>query len=158
MAKKVTDAQVAEFLAEFRERKTADQESSPVWQELISFPQWGLAKFVPDKTRPDMNDEPAPRAPDPSHPDPSLPDPRLPASARADITKAKADLAPVVSAKAGVNTIKTASGAVNPWADYTPPPPDGPVSYGLRTDVPPPASFGDPSRWRRDDNGWHRKA
>lgn len=151
MAKKLTDAQVAEFLVDFRERKPEEQERSVVWQELVSFPQWGMAKFVPDKVKPI---EPTPGN------DPSLPDPRLSATARAEITKAKDEQRPptAVGTKVSGNTIKTSGGTVNPWADYSPPPAEGSVSYGIRTEIHPPASFGDPARWRRDENGWHRKA
>jgi hypothetical protein len=149
MAKKVSDVQVAEFLAEFRDRKPEEQEASPVWQELVSFPQWGIAKFVPDKVRP---------APEPAGSDASLPDPRLSASARADITKARAEQRPPVAAatKVSGNTIKTDGGAVNPWADYKCPSLTGALSIALRTNVPPPASFGDPSKWRQTQDGWSR--
>lgn len=143
MAKRaLKDAEVAAFLEKFRERPQEDQERSPVWQELVAFPGWGMAEFR--EADPDLHVIPA-----------ELPDPRLSAKARADFMVEKGHH--VTDEGNGVTTPGSIMsgqmpGAANPWADTNVPPGDGPLFLGVSTDVKPPF----PGNWVRKEGGWFR--
>jgi len=144
MAKKVRalkDMEVADFLAKFRERDQKDQEASPVWQELISFPGWGMAEFKePDSELHILPSE--------------LPDPRMPARQRAEFMAKEGHVTdePKGQPTPGAITTGHIPGGVNPWAETTPPAAEGPLFLGVNTDVPPPF----PGNWQRKEGGWFR--
>ena len=47
------DQEVADFLAKFRGRDEKDQQASPIWQELVAFPGWGMGRcFFPSSPSP----------------------------------------------------------------------------------------------------------
>lgn len=139
----LSDQQVADFLAEFRDRSDEVQQSSPVWQELIQFSGWGMASFKPTKNIPRAATE-------------APPDPRLPAHERAAVLKRQGGVTDDAKAKkpaSGSMTTKVTQGAPNPWAGY-PMPAEGPVFMALNTDLAPPY----PGKWRRTPDGWFRDA
>ena len=142
---KLSDQKVAAALADFRERPQKEQESSPIFQELIQFPGWGMAHFDPKKAG-----QPA------STPVP--PDPRLPAAERAAALKEQGAVTEPPTKKPpatpGAITTKDAQGQTNPWKDVKTPEGDGPTFIGLRTDVAPPF----PGNWRKTPDGWFREA
>lgn len=137
-----SDQQVADFLAEFRDRPDDVQQSSPVWQELIQFSGWGMASFKPKKNIPRAATE-------------APPDPRLPAHERAAVLKAQGvtDDGKGKKPVAGAMTTTSTKGAPNPWAQY-PAPAEGPVFMAVNTDLAPPY----PGNWRRTPDGWFRNA
>jgi hypothetical protein len=140
----IRDAEVAEFLASFRERIQGEQERSPVWQELVSFPGWGMAKFTPELAK------------IPIIPTAELPDPRMTAQGRADFVKGQ-EGAVTDEGKGkptpGAMTSVAMPGGVNPWADVRRPTDKGPVFLASKTDVPPPF----PGAWEKREGGWFRK-
>jgi hypothetical protein len=144
---KVTDVQVAEFLAEFRDRELDGQEASPVYQELIQFPQWQTARYVEDE---------APGTA-PNVPSAELPDPREPSRTRL-ATEERPEPTPqpqaVVSQNAESRSITTdaKSNMANPWANTGSPPQTGTVFLANETNTPPPW----PGEWVRRDGGWLR--
>lgn len=145
MAKRIIkDVEVAEFLSSFRERSQEEQERSPIWQELVAFPGWGMAKFKPEDVK------------IPLIPSAELPDPRLPPQARADFIRNQ-DGAVTDEGKGkptpGAMTSISMPGQANPWADVRTPTGEGPLFLGMNTEVPPPF----PGTWERKEGGWFRK-
>jgi len=144
---KVTDGQMAEFLAEFRDRELEKQESSPIYQELMQFPQWQSARYV---------EEEAPGTA-PTPPSAELPDPREPARTRLadDRPEPTPQPAAVVSqnqdASRSISTDAKA-GQPNPWVNSGAPPMEGTVFLANETEVKPPW----PGEWVRRDGGWLR--
>lgn len=144
--KRLTDIEVAAFLANFRDRPQEQQEVSPVWQELSGFPQWSGAQFRGDSA-------PTLDAP---------PDPRLPARERAAEVEKQREANPVPdpheprpSPTPNVMTTGDVGQGANPWADVRPPADDGSGCFvGVNTDVKPPF----PGNWRRVERGWYRDA
>ena len=142
-----TDIEVAQFLADFRDRAPDQQESSPVYQELAAFPQWAGAQYRGDE---------APVAQIP-------PDPRLPPLERREAIAAQAAANPQPPSPhdpqpaPAPNAITTGAMGqnTNPWADYNPPPEDGSAVFlNCNTDVRPPF----PGEWQRRVGGWFRPA
>lgn len=144
--RQLTDIEVAQFLAEFRGRPLEQQESSPVYQELMGFPQWSGAQY---------RGEAVPTLDVP-------PDPRLPARERAaEVEKQRAanpmpdPHEPRPAPTPNVMTTGAVGQAANPWSDVKPPADDGSGCFvGVNTDVRPPF----PGNWRRVDRGWYRDA
>lgn len=146
----MTDIEVAEFLAGFRDRPQEDQEASPVYQELISFPGWGAGAQYRD------SEAPAPEAPEAPSLEPP-PDPRLPALERREAAGEQPESTPtqVTQNPDASRSITTAdrNAESNPWADYNPPPEDGSGAWmPVNTDVRPPY----PGDWQRRQGGWYR--
>jgi hypothetical protein len=142
----VTDVQVAEFLAEFRERELDVQETSPVYQELVQFPQWMSARYIAEE------------APGAAPHNAELPDPREPARSRLteDRPAPTPQPQPVVSQNADASrSISTdaKSNKPNPWANSGSPPLEGVVFLANDTEQPPPW----PGEWVRRDGGWLRQ-
>ena len=144
---KVSDVQVAELLAEFRDRELERQEASPIYQELIQFPQWQTARIV--------GEEAPGSAPTPSA---ELPDPREPARTRLP-TEDRPEPTPqpqaVVSQNADASrsiTTDAKSNQPNPWVNTGSPPQTGTVFLANETNTPPPW----PGEWVRRDGGWLR--
>ena len=143
---KVSDVQAAEFLAEFRDRELDGQEASPVYQELIQFPQWQTARIV--------GEEAPGSAPTPSA---ELPDPREPARtrlAKEDRPAPTPQPQAVVSQNESSRSITTdaKSHQPNPWVNAGSPPQTGTVFLAVETNTPPPF----PGEWVRRDGGWFR--
>jgi hypothetical protein len=144
---KVSDVQAAEFLAEFRERELDAQEGSPVYQELIQFPQWQSARYVAEEapgTAPDV-------------PSAELPDPREPARTR--LVNERPEPTPQPQAKVAQNpdasrsiTTDAKGHMPNPWVNSGAPPAEGVVFLANDTEIPPPW----PGDWSRRDGGWLR--
>ncbi len=136
---KPSDIEVAQFLADFRERAKPEQEVSPVMEELRAFPQWADgAVYRPPVAPPPPKSEP-------------LPDPRLPAHERAAAM-------PKVAVKPGPGDSRSIVSAdsvkkQNPWAEASPPPATGLVFMNIDSEVPPPY----PGSWERRPGGWLRK-
>jgi len=144
MAKKVRalkDQEVADFLATFRDRSQEDQERSPIWQELIAFPGWGMAEFKEADT--DLHILPA-----------ELPDPRMPAKKRADFMAKEGHVTDEGKGKPTPGSITSGGmpGAANPWFETRIPSESGPLFLGVNTDVKPPF----PGNWVRKEGGWFR--
>jgi hypothetical protein len=138
---RLTDAEVASFLAEFRDRPQERQETSIVWQELMSFPQWAGAQYRGDET--------------PSLPAP--PDPRLSGRERQEEYERTGQEPPTVTpnpdGSQSMTTGNTAK-AANPWGDHPSPPDDGSAVFvAVNTDQRPPYA-GD---WERRPGGWFRR-
>jgi hypothetical protein len=148
MSKKLSDQQVADALMEFRDRAADDQARSPIWQELVQFPGWGMAQYDGKKAAP----------PPPKTATEALPDPRLPAEARAAILREQGVVSdapkPGVQPQPGSMTVKDSHPVHNPWATIKPPPPDGPYFANVRTEIAPPY----PGNWRRTSDGWFRES
>jgi hypothetical protein len=145
---KITDVKVAEFLAEFRERELEKQESSPIYQELVQFPQWQSARYVAEE---------APGTA-PTPPSAELPDPREPARARLaeDRPEPTPQPAAVVSQNPDTSrsiTTDAKSNQPNPWVNTGSPPMEGVVFLANDTEVKPPW----PGEWARRDGGWLRQ-
>jgi hypothetical protein len=138
--KLLTEIEVAEYLVAFRERPQAEQEASPIYQELIAFSGWGMAKY-------------APKAPLVS---PEIPDPRMSSADRAKLMK---ELNPITDTGKGktepgaMTTVGSPAGAQNPWVDTRTPEGKGPLFLGVNTEVPPPFA----GTWERKEGGWFRK-
>ncbi len=154
--KTLTDMDVASFLEAFRARPLPEQQRSPIWQELASFPQWASDQFITEGV------SAAERAkalkPIPRSAREAPPDPRLPASERARILKDQQGDRPQVRETPDGRAITTKSsphGGSNPWADYKAPPgsPDDFAFMGVHTDVRPPF----PGKWDRIEGGWVRR-
>lgn len=138
----LTDQQVAQFLTDFRDRTEEEQQNSPVWQELVQFPGWGMASYSPKKKAVKPTEAP--------------PDPRLPAHERAAVLKAQGGVTDDAKAKApasGSMTTALTRPQQNPWAMHKIPAP-GPAFLSLKTEVPPPF----PGSWRRTPDGWFRES
>lgn len=138
--RRLSDVEVAAFLAEFRGRPSADQQASLVWQELAAFPQWASAQYR----------DAAPTLAPP-------PDPRLPAAERRAATEAQSMATRVVQGPDATRSIRTADGPgkpTNPWADHREPASGGPAFVACNTDQRPPWT-GD---WQRRQGGWFRQA
>lgn len=148
MAKAITDQQVADALADFRERKKEEQERSVIWQELVQFPQWIGAQFTEGVDAKEVQKATTLPTPHTNAP----PDPRLPASERARINKEQNPTKTVANPD-GSKTIKTAAskGQSNPWHDYKEPP-EGPCLLSVQTDHKPPFR----GEWSRIATGWYR--
>lgn len=143
-ARSLTDIEVAQFLADFRGRPQEQQESSPVYQELVGFPQWAGAQYKSDDDKPTL--EPPP-------------DPRLPALERRETLAEQQAGQPqpvqVTQQPSGARAMTTADVGTdtNPWADYNPPADDGSGAWmPVNTDVRPPY----PGDWQRRQGGWWR--
>lgn len=136
------DQEVADFLSKFRERDQKDQEASPIWQELVAFPGWGMAEFK--EADPELHVLPA-----------EIPDPRMPARKRAEFM---ADQGHHVTDEGkgkptpGAITSGQIPGGANPWSETSVPPEGGPLFLGVNTDVKPPF----PGNWVRKEGGWFR--
>jgi hypothetical protein len=142
----VTDVQVAEFLAEFRERELEKQEVSPVYQELVQFPQWMSARYIAEE------------APGAAPHTAELPDPREPARnrlANEDRPAPTPQPQAVVTQNETSRSISTdtRSNQPNPWANTGSPPADGVVFLANDTEQAPPW----PGSWVRRDGGWLRQ-
>lgn len=139
--KKITDLEVSEFLASFRERSQKEQEASSVFQELLLFPGWGMANVALKVKAPETN--------------PEIPDPRKPPLERAKEMREHGQITDQGKGPAHPGSMTSASTnpQPNPWASTTPPRESGPVFLGMRTDVPPPF----PGKWERLPDGWFRK-
>jgi len=145
--RKLSDVEVAAFLADFRDRPGSEQQASVVWQELAAFPQWANAQY---------RDGTTPLAPPP--------DPRLPPMERRAAVAAQAAAqgtaagspTRVAQGPDGARSIRTADGPgkpANPWSDFREPEGLGPAFVGCNTDQRPPWS-GD---WQRRQGGWYRE-
>jgi hypothetical protein len=136
-AKPITDAEVAIFLDEFRARPQREQEASPVYQELILFPGWGMLGA---------------ESPGPMNPD--IPDPRKPPLERAREMKERGQITDTGKGKVNQGSMTTANTQpqVSPWADTREPSP-GPAFLGIQTDIAPPFA----GEWTRLPEGWFRK-
>jgi hypothetical protein len=135
------DQEVADFLAKFRERDEKDQQASPIWQELVAFPGWGMAEFKEEDI--DLHVLPA-----------ELPDPRLPARERAEFMAKEGHVTDEPKGEPTPGSITTGQmpGGPNPWADTAAPPGEGPLFLAVNTDVKPPF----PGNWVRKEGGWFR--
>jgi len=137
-ARQITDAEVAIFLEEFRGRPQREQESSPIYQELIQFPGWGMVGV--DSSGP-MN--------------PDIPDPRKPPLERAKEMKERGQITDTGKGKKpnqGSMTTANTQPQTSPWADTREPSP-GPAFLGIQTDITPPFA----GEWTRLPEGWFRK-
>lgn len=142
---KVSDVQAAEFLAEFRERELDVQENSPVYQELIQFPQWQTARIVAEE------------APGAAPNTAELPDPREPARARLANERPEPTPQPqtAVAQNSDASRSITTDARTNqpsPWVNSGAPPAEGVVFLANDTELPPPW----PGDWSRRDGGWLR--
>jgi hypothetical protein len=136
------DQEVADFLTKFRERDQKDQEASPIWQELVAFPGWGMAEFKEVDT--ELHVLPA-----------ELPDPRMPARERAEFMESEGHVTDEGKGQPtpGAMTTGEMPGGANPWADTKEPPAGGPLFLGVNTEVKPPF----PGNWVRKEGGWFRE-
>lgn len=144
MAKKLSDQEVADALANFRERPKDDQMRSVIWQELAGFPEWASAQYT--EGVPAKEVVKATLAP---------PDPRLPGSQRAAAFRAQGvtDDGKAKKPASGSMTTGSTVGKANPFSDYKAPPP-GPCLVAVQSETPPPFE----GAWRRVDGGWFRDA
>ena len=135
------DMEVADFLSKFRERRQEDQESSPIWQELISFPGWGMAEFKEGDG--ELHVLPA-----------ELPDPRMPARERAEFMENEGHVTDEGKGEPtpGAMTTDAGMGKPNPWVDTRTPAVGGPLFLGVKTEVKPPF----PGNWVQKEGGWYR--
>jgi hypothetical protein len=137
---RLTDAEVAAYLADFRDRPQERQETSLIWQELMSFPQWTGAQYRGGET-----ELAAP------------PDPRLSGSERqAEYERTGQEPPTVTQQPDGTRSMTTGDvgKAANPWSDHRPPPNDGSsIFLAVNTDIRPPYE-GD---WERRPGGWFRR-
>jgi len=141
----IKDAEVAEFLEAFKGRTQEEQERSPVWQSLIGFPGWGMARFKLEEVR------------IPVIPSAELPDPRSTPLEKAEFTRRQEGVAVTDEGKGrptpGAMTSISMPGQDNPWSDVRTPTEGGPVFLAIKTEVPPPF----PGAWERREGGWFRK-
>jgi hypothetical protein len=147
---KVTDQQLADALAAFRERPKAEQQANVVWQELASFPEWASAQYR-DSSEP--RPEPRPVA---TRATEAPPDPRLPSQQRADIAKEQGTMTDDSKAKkpAVGSMVTGGQNRPNPWSQSRCPDGSGPAFIGINVNEPPPW----PGKWRRVEGGWFRDA